>query len=711
MNPVNTSAGFLHEGACYGLLIRAGLNPPRYGWSEEPLPFAPGESVVVKGIAEGLWHKTELGAVRFLSFDGEALKSVAKEIQARVEAEGYLWIGALVCERIQMATSPGLPAEAFAALTKGEGGWTLVLGLGGMQADALGGLAPPLRWPMAFVKPIVALQELEAHLLGQVWLGTLRGTKPLTSRPQLLAFLEGLWAAAELAEAEGLDLLELNPVALDPKGDPRPLDGVGRSASPKHNRPSPPSGFLQSLKAPRRIAVAGVSNKLDGVGRIIIQNLRKAKLPDGDLIIMRPGETRFLDLPCVPDVAALRSAPVDLLVLALPATVALDSVEALIAQGGGASVVALVAGGLGDGADTDGLGERLKRVLAEARSGGRWTPALLGPNFLGHVVPTQGINTTFIPDDKWAPPANSGSLVLLSQSGAFLLSRLSGNPQLRLAMAVALGNQLDLRLPDLLQALETDPEIRSVAAYVEGFAPGDLEATAFIAARMKLAGRPLLIYRAGRTEVGLAAAASHTGALAGDRDLEKALLTRAGVKIAPTIAAFDAGLAWLGAFPGLEPGPVAVLTNAGFESVAAGDLMGGLFPPACFKVEEVKSLSEILQAHGLENLVLPQLPLDITPMANESAYRDIQELILRGDAKVLVVGLVPFTRKLELEDVQRATAFARDLRFQAEQMGKAVGLVVDAGPSYDVMRKALAAGGLPVFTRMEEALEGLKAFG
>ena len=76
-----------------------------------------------------------------------------------------------------------------------------------------------------------------------------------------------------------------------------------------------------------------------------------------------------------------------------------------------------------------------------------------------------------------------------------------------------------------------------------------------------------------------------------------------------------------------------------------------------------------------------------------------------------MVGLVPFTRKLELEAIQRATAFARDLRSQAEQKGKAVALVVDAGPSYDPMRKALATGGLPVFTRMEEALEGLKALG
>ena len=163
-------------------------------------------------------------------------------------------------------------------------------------------------------------------------------------------------------------------------------------------------------------------------------------MPEGDLLILRPGADRFLDLPCLPDVAALLHAPVDLLVLALPAALALESVEALIAQGGGATVVALVAGGLGDGADSQGLGERLRKVLNGARREGRWTPALLGPNFLGHVVPHLALNSTFIPEAKWTPPAGGGSLALLSQSGAFLLSRLSSNPALPLGLGLTLGN-------------------------------------------------------------------------------------------------------------------------------------------------------------------------------------------------------------------------------------------------------------------------------
>ena len=715
MTQIAEQSAFVHEQASYALLAQAGLKPPRHQWQggledqDHETVFAPGEAVVLKGLAEELWHKSELGAVRFMTFDLNALASAAAEMRTRAEAAGHAWIGGLVCERIQMARADGLPTEAFAGLTHGEGGWTLVMGLGGLQADALGRLAPPLRWPLAFVTPEVALSELEAHLLGQIWLGTLRGAKALTTKPQLQAFLEGLWRAAVLAESEGMDLLELNPIALDPTGVPRPLDGVGRRGAPRLSRRPPPPGFLEALIAPRRIAVMGVSSKPDGVGRIILENLRKAKLPEGDLVIVRPGVDRFLDLPCLPNAATLAAQPVDLLVLALPAPAAVETVEMLLSQGGGAQVVALVAGGLGDGADTAGLGDRLRSSLAVARSEGRWTPALLGPNFLGHVVPSQGINTTFIPEDKWKTPQGGGTLALLSQSGAFLLSRLSVGSALPLGLGLALGNQLDLRLPDLLEALETDPSIRSVGAYVEGFGPGDLEATALIGARLKAAGKALLLYRAGRTDAGLAAAASHTGALAGDRELEAALLSRAGIPVAPTIAAFDAGLAWLGAFPYLTPGPVAVLTNAGFESVAAGDLMGGAFPPAALSRAETAELQGLLGKHGLDELVAPHLPLDITPMADLAAYCDIARLLLQGEAAVLIVGLVPFTRRLQLEDPLRAEAFAQALRAEAEPKGKSVGLVVDAGPTYEGLRHALTKAGLPVFTRMEAALEGLKA--
>lgn len=702
-------SAFVHEGEAYRLLEDAGLMPPLHGWVGEVLPFLPGDAVVLKGLGDGLWHKSELGAVRMMDFDLRALDRAAREMRDRIEGEGHAWAGGLVCERLPISRSEGLPSEALVSLTRGDGGWTLVLGVGGLQAEALGALAPPLRLPLSATTQAQALAAFEGHLLGRVWLGTLRGTRPLTTVRQLQLFFDALWRAADLAEVRGLKLLEMNPVALDDSGDPRPLDAVGLRAEGPASRRCPPSpGFLDLLLAPRSVAVAGVSSQAGTVGRIILDNLQRR--PWERLVIVKPGQDAMLGLPCVPDVSALKSDPVDLLLLALPAPAAAQALLQLLDQGGGASVVGLVSGGLGDGADTEGLGARLAQALREAREMGCWTPAVLGPNFLGHWVPGAGLDSSFIAAGRLpAMPEGGGPLALLSQSGAFLITRRSRLPRLPFGLAQALGNQMDVALPDLLEALAERPEFGAVAAYLEGFGPGHLAATAHAVARLAATGRRPLILRAGRTAEGQAAAASHTGALAGDAALEEALLTRAGARWTTSQAAFDAGLAWLGAFPRLDLGPIALVTNAGFESVGAGDVLEAPLHPAAPNQGLSADLAAILGEEGLGGLVAPRLPLDLTPMAPLRVFHRCAARVLASEASIVVVGIVPFALHLGTEDLEATRAFAADLMDRARARDKALAFAVDAGPDFDAYRDALAESGAPVFLRVEDALLGLKA--
>lgn len=697
---------FFDEAAAYELLTRAGWAVPRHGWLDGAPPFVHGDPVVLKGLGDELWHKTELGAVRFAAFDAPSLMRYTKGMRARIEAAGYHWRGALVCERVAAATASGLPAEGFVSLSRHEAGWIALVGCGGIQAEALATHMPPLRWPLALMTPAQALAELEQHLLGRVWLGTLRGTQALASREQLAAFVQAIWSLAALAEQEQLALLELNPVVLDRSGNLRPLDAVGRRASPAPARFPPPAGFLTALTNPQRVALAGVSSQPDGVGRTIFEKLLRCPALTGNIVIIKPGETEMLGVPCVPDVAALRTAPVDLLLLALPAPKAAAVLTELIAQGGGARVVGLVAGGLGDGADMAGLGERVKAELHAARAAGRWTPTVLGPNFLGHWVPARGLDTSFIAEDKLPLHAQGGPLALLAQSGAFILCRRSRNPRLRLGLGVSLGNQLDATLPDFLDALADDAECRAVAAYMEGFGPGVLAATVRAALKLRARGVPLVLLRAGRTAAGQAAAASHTGAMAGDLVLERELLGRAGVKFADSIAAFDAAIAWLSVFPEIKPGPMAFMTNAGLEAVNASDLATARQPIATLTPAATSALEKLLVEEKLKGIVTPRLPLDLTPMARTPVFLCAAELLLQSDATVLLVGLVPFTRNVVTERIA-ATQFAGALAALARAAGTPAGLVVDSGSDYDDFRAALAEGGLPVFARVEEAIAGL----
>lgn len=700
---------FLHEARAYALLAAAGLRVPRHGFLEAgPLPFAPGEPIVLKGIADELWHKSDKGAVAFAPFDAAALQAEAAAMKARV-AE-HPWIGGLVCEKVPFKRLAGLPTEALVSLKRDpDAGWLVICGIGGLQADAWAALAPPLLWPVALATPEQALAELKSHWLGRTWLGLQRGTEALTDEAKLLAFLQGLWRAVEGLAREGVDLLELNPVVLDAEGLPTALDGVGTLGASSAGVPvAPDPAWYRALLAPRSVVLAGVSSREGTVGRIILENLQRAALPAGALRLLKPGATEFLGLPCLGSVAELAAAPADQLILSLPAPQTLEVVEQLCRQGGGATVVYLVAGGLGDGADTEGLGKRLLACLDEHRRAGKWTPALVGPNGLGLYSPDLDLNTLFIPREKLPLSPKPGHLALVSQSGAFLITRLSRRPELGLRAAVAIGNQMDLRCSDFLKGFGGDPAVKVVGAYLEGFAPGDLGATAEAARGLRASGQRLLLYKGGRSQAGMAAASSHTGALAGDAALQASVLRRAGALLAERMEAFDGALAWLGAHPGLRPRKVAIMTNAGFEAVASADLLAAPLGGARLSDGETRELEALLEAQGLKGLVAAHLPLDVTPMADEAAYLACARLILGTEADTLVVGLVPLTRRLGTADPAAFAPFARTLADLARRSGKGVGVAVEGGAIYDAYRQGLRDAGLPVFLSMEEALEGLR---
>jgi acyl-CoA synthetase (NDP forming) len=709
---------FIDEATAYDLLDRAGLATPRRGLVRGPgeasrLPFKPGEAVVVKGVADGVWHKSDLGLVRFGSFEADGIQALAAEMEALGRPHGA-WIGTLVCEKVAFKRVSGLPTEALAALRwSAEAGWTLVLGLGGLHTNAWGEEIRPLLWPLALMTPEQALAELRTHWLGRTWLGHLRQGEPLTDEAALLTFLRGLWKLAGLLEAEGATLLEMNPVVISPEGHPMALDGVG-SGEALVTTPLPTSGLSPAelrriLVTPRSIALAGVSSRPGSPGRIILENLLRSSLPRTAIRPIKPGETEILGLPCLGGVEDLASDPVDILILSLPALLTVQAIEQLCAQGGGASVLYLVPGGLGDGADTQGLGQRVVDLLRRRREAGLWTPALVGPNGLGFLASPDGLNTLFIPPHKLPFMARGGGLSLVSQSGAFLITRLSTQPELPLRYGVSIGNQLDVRLSHFVEALGEDPETRVIATYLEGFAPGDLLPFALAAKALQARGKWVVAYKGGWSAEGQKAASSHTGALAGDWDLQKALLRRAGVIVCESMGLFDAVLAWLAAHSKGRPSRVAVLTNAGYESVLSADLLEGALGGHALEGAETETLREILTSHHLQDLVNPRLPLDLTPMADGQAYLDCVDLVAASAADTVVVGIVPLTQRLETQDPAAMAAFARAMAKVARERGKRLGLVVEGGPQYEAYRQAFQVEGLPVFTSMERALLGLRA--
>ncbi len=709
------SARFIHEIHAYELLEKVGLCGRPWGVVREredlaKLTFQQGEKIVLKGTAIDVWHKSDLGLVKFEAFDPAIVWEHHERMKAIGSAHGE-YVGTLVARLVDFRKVSGMPSEALVALRKTpDAGWTIVLGIGGLLTNDWGEEIRPLLWPVALTTPAQALEDFRAHWLGRTWLGTMRQGKSLTSEAQMRTFFQGLWKLVDLLEVEGATLLEMNPVVLDEGGCPIALDGVGICEASGSEVPKvafDAAKVLQILVRPKTIALAGISSKPGTPGRTVLDNLLRGDLGRANIIPIKPGTADIDGIPCLNGVEDLAARPVDILILSLPAIQTVQAIEQLCDQGGGAEVLYLIPGGIGDGADKDGLSLRLMALLEDRRAKGLWTPLLIGPNGLGFLCSERRLNTLFLPGRKLPTVLPGGPLALVSQSGAFLVSRLSAWPFLPMKYACSIGNQMDLRLSGFLKALGQDPELKVLATYVEGFQPGDLLEFALTAKELIARGKRVVMYKGGRSQAGMAAASSHTGALAGDWELQKALLKRAGVIVCERLADFDAVLTWLASYPEGVPSKVAVVTNAGFESVVSADLVEAPLGAAELTKDDTVRLAALLEAHQLSSLVSAQLPLDLTPMASEAPYLEGTQLVAQGQADTVVVGLVPLTQRLDTTDPGKMDAFARTLRDLASATGARIGVTVDAGSMFEPYREALMRAGLPVFGTMERALLGL----
>jgi len=708
---------FIPEHEVYQLLSAVGIRTPRHCFvgdvqELDAAPFSAGEPVVVKGMARDLWHKSDAGALSFCDFDVDTIAALHRRMHEDV-AQRFDWLGTLIAERVEPRTSRYAPGEIFVSLQGDQCcGAIISFGFGGVLTEDW---ARELRqslllWPASAYSPQEALEELREHWLGKILLGRSRQGQALIDERTLLGFLEKLWKLDELMRREQIALLEMNPLVVDQGGDIVALDGVGLRAVDVAGDSCPVPFEDDSLLNPRRIALAGVSSRAGSVGGLILENLRHSALPDDALIVVKPGVGQIDGVRCVPDVAVLRDSPVDILIVALPADRCVPMIEQLCAQGGGAGIVYIVAGGIGDGADTQGFGDRLSALIASRRECGEWCPAIVGPNGLGLLLSPLKFNSLFIPQSKLNVQfAADSDVALISQSGAFLITRLSRHSSLHLKYGFSIGNQLDMRLSDFMALVARDKSVRVLGIYVEGFVGGDACAVAKLVEQFRAENRHVIIYKGGRSRLGRTAAESHTGALTGDYQVQKRLLHKAGAVLTETFNQFNAVLKWMAAYPDMRNlGKLAIVTNAGYETVGGVDTLGDFDSDRLYSLTEKDeaALTDVLRRHDMGGLIAAANPLDLTPMADESVYLDCVETMIGFGADSVLLGLVPLSEQLHTDEIAQAETFAARLNSLVSATGCFVGIVIDAGVPYQQYKAVFERQGFPVFDGMDMGILG-----
>ena len=257
---------FIPEHEVYGFLSAVGIGTPRHCFIEHEdrlaeAPFDDGTPVVLKGIAHDLWHKSDSGALAFCDFDRDAIAELHARMRERVGGD-FEWLGTLIAERIEFQRANQAPSEIFVSLQRDQCfGAIISFGFGGLLTEdwAREMKQSLLVWPASVYTPAEAFEELSEHWLGKILLGKARQQTALTSRDELLGFLEKLWRLDELMARENLGLLEMNPVVVDLDGDFVAIDGVGLQSMEGQDESCPVPLQDDSFLSPRRIALAGVS--------------------------------------------------------------------------------------------------------------------------------------------------------------------------------------------------------------------------------------------------------------------------------------------------------------------------------------------------------------------------------------------------------------------------------------------------------------------
>src|SRR5512139_3306919 len=278
--------------------------------------------------------------------------------------------------------------------------------------------------------------------------------------------------------------------------------------------------YLTPLFSPASVAVFGASDRPDAVGQIVFQNMLGSGFK-GRLYPVNPKNSEVQGQRAYASIADI-GEPVELVVIATPA----QSVPGIIEDCGihGVKAAVIISAGFGEAGAT---GITLERQLLDTAH--RYGIRLIGPNCLGIMRPSIGLNATF---NKGG--ANAGNIAFVSQSGALCTAILdwAQSNDVGFSSVVSMGSSTDVDFGEILDYLVSDANTQSILMYIEGIR----NARRFMSA-MRAAARikPVILIKVGRHAAGSKAALSHTASLVGADDVFDAAVSRVGVVRVQTI--------------------------------------------------------------------------------------------------------------------------------------------------------------------------------
>ncbi|MBS7656166.1 acetate--CoA ligase [Candidatus Bathyarchaeota archaeon] len=418
---------------------------------------------------------------------------------------------------------------------------------------------------------------------------------------------------------------------------------------------------LEAFFKPNAIAVIGASREPEKVGYKILKNLIEAGYK-GRIYPINPQAPELMGLKCYKSILEVPEN-IDLAVIAVPAKIVLQVAEEC-GKKGVKGLVIISAGFSEVGKEGVSLEKQLVNICR------KYGMRLQGPNCLGIINTRMNINASFA-----SATPTLGTIAFISQSGALGSAILNWALENKVGFTsfISLGNEADLEAADFIEAFGEDEETKVIALYIEGVKNGrKIIKVAEEVSRKK----PILALKAGVTEVGVKAVASHTGSLAGSETAFSAAFKKAGIlrvwsleELFNLILAFEA-----------QPIPkgdnVLIITNGGGPGILVADACeknGLKLPP--LEDASIKTLRENLPPHASFGN-----PLDVLGDADEKRYLLALQAGLKSEKINALIVIVTPQAMTPAEKIAEVIAKIKTQYFEKPILTSFMGFKSDSNP-------------------------------
>ena len=433
---------------------------------------------------------------------------------------------------------------------------------------------------------------------------------------------------------------------------------------------------LQKLFDPASIAIIGASNDSGSVGLSLMKNLVGSGYK-GTVYPVNPNRKNVFGIRCYKSILTIPEE-IDLAIIAIPAVV----VPSVLKQCVKARVksVIVISSGFGESGKK---GQKLEHEISKIVKG--TGIRVLGPNCLGYIRPDKKRN------------ALPGKLALISQSGALCSSILDWALKQKVGFKyfISVGAMLDINFADLIEFIEQDKDVESIAIYMETIK----DSKKFMDAAIRFSkSKPIIVAKSGRFEESAKAAISHTGSMAGNDAVFDAAFRRAGIVRVEDVQDLLGCSKALASQPLPKGNRLAVITNAGGPGVMATDsIIKNGCKLASLSGKTMEKLDKILPKHWSRNN-----PIDVLGDAPPERYEAALNIVLKEkNVDGIIVILSP-------QAISKPTEVAKIVARKAKKSKKTV-LGCWMGEDFvEPAREVLRKKGLPSYRTPEKAVRVFK---